>query len=255
MNHTVALESQTVDPTGLGDLLALVGFPSKRKLGERLAGTAEDILRDISSFLDSLLLHAISAQTRGEFIAFRKKSFTRYAEAVISFAKLVRIIVSDSVIEKVLTESFCELEFEVREHGLERFGAPARDQAMFTVWTLRRTSRLISKIVAAGPTPDSLKQQDEKLARDLGLYVTWTQFHLDCFLAAIRFNKPIQLDVLPGIIDGLRAAVNAYGYAREGLNLRVPQEELLITPYEWDGEDQELLDSSMRDMEVHSVDD
>ena len=135
-----------------------------------------------------------------------------------------------------------------------RFGGPAKDQAMFTIWTLRRTSRLISKVASADISKD-LKDQDEKLATAFSFYATWTQFHLDCMLGSMRFNKPIQLDVLPEIIDGLRGAVNAYGYARQGLNLRAPEPEPLIEAIEWDEEDQELLDSSMRDMALQSLDD
>jgi hypothetical protein len=95
-----------------------------------------------------------------------------------------------------------------------------------------------------------LKRQDENLAQAFNFYAAWTQFHLDCMLTAIRLQKTIQLDVLPEIIDGLRAAVNAYGYSRQGLDLRSPQEEPEIHGVEWDEEDQELLDSSMRDMAV-----
>ena len=82
---------------------------------------------------------------------------------------------------------------------------------MFTVWTLRRISGLISKISLLGPVPTSLKDEDSTLARHFGFMTTWSQFHLDCMLTSIRRNRPISLEVLPDIIDGLRGAVNAYG--------------------------------------------
>lgn len=251
----MALQQQTIGVVGLDDLLALVGLPSKRKSAGELSGAAEEILRGISSFVDGLLLRALASQTKYEFVEARRELFGRYAGAVVSLAKLVRIVVPDPVIERVLGDSFCELEAEFRDQGVIRFGASAKDQAMFTVWTLRRTSGLIAKIANSGPAPESLKHQDEKLASSYTSSALWTQFHLDCLLAAIRFDKPVQLDVLPEVIDGLRAAVNSYGYARQGLNLRSPEKEPLIASYEWDEEDQELLDSSMRDMEVQALDD
>ena len=46
-------------------------------------------------------------------------------------------------------------------------------------------------------------------------------------------------------MDGLRSAVNAYGLARQGVDLRKSEAEPEIPAYKWDEEDQELLNSSM----------
>lgn len=255
MNEAVALAPQNVGSVGLDDLLALIGLPSKRKSAAELSNAAVEILKGITSHVDGLLLRAITTQTKGEFIAVRQEVFDDYATALTSLARLARIIVPEPIIERVLGDSFSELEHEFREHGLMRFGGPAKDQAMFTIWTLRRTSRLISKVAGSGPVSENLKEKDQQLASLFSFYAIWTQFHLDCMLGAMRFHKPIQLGVLPEIIDGLRAAVNAYGYARQGLNLRAPEPEPLIEAVEWDEEDQELLDSSMRDMALETLDD
>lgn len=252
MNEAVPLAR--FGTTGLDDLLALVGLPSQRRSSGKLSSSAEEIFRGISSFVDGLLLRAIAARTKSEFDTVRKEVFGPYVDAVTSLAKLARIVVPGDVIERVLNESFCELEAEFRDHGLTRFGPAAKEQAMFTIWTLRRTSRIISKIVSSGPVPENLKDQDAKVASDFSFHTAWTQFHLDCLLAAIRCDQSIQLDVLPEIIDGLRSAVDAYGYSRQGLNLRVPEQEPYIQPYQWDEEDQELLDSSMKDMEAEALD-
>jgi hypothetical protein len=167
----------------------------------------------------------------------------------------MRIVVPDAVMERVLGDSFCELEAAFRDEGVARFGGPAKDQAMFTVWSLRRTSSLIAKIASGAPVPPALKKDDEKIAGEFASCALWTQFHLDCLLTCIRSDRAVQLDVLPAIIDGLRAAVNAYGLARRGLALRVSETEPLIEPYNWDEEDRELLASSMSDMATETVDD
>ena len=254
MNEAVALARQDVRSSGLDDLLALVGLPSRRRSTGELSNPAEEILKSISSFVDGLLQRSIATQTKNEFVSVRKENFGNYAGAVTSLARLIHIVVPNQVIERVLDDSFCELEAEFREHGLSRFGASAKEQAMFTIWTMRRTSRLITKISALGTAPQSLKEQDEEIADSFSFYATWSQFHLDCMLGAIRFGKPIQLDVLPEIIDGLRGVVNAYGYARRGLSLRLPEEQPKLTPHQWDDEEQELLSSSMREMAVEALD-
>ncbi len=254
MNEALSLAPQNVGSVGLDGLLALVGFPSKRKVGAgELAPSVEGALKDIFTLLDEMLLRCIGAQTKEEFVNTRQEVFRGYARGVTSLASLVHLVVPPKVVERVSDESFCELESEFREQGLTRFGEQVRDQAMFTVWTLRRTSRLIGKISVAGDSPAEKRSTDEAFASNFIFYTTWTQFHLDCLLAAIRFDKSVQMAVLPEIIDGLRAAVNAYGFARQGLDLRSPGIEPNITPQVWDEEDQELLNSSMREMEREFV--
>ncbi|MGA8029128.1 MAG: hypothetical protein WB992_18465 [Bryobacteraceae bacterium] len=258
MNEAIVLPEQDIGvlslkPPGLDDLLALVGLPSQRRSKGELSPSAEEILKGISSFVDGLLLRAIAAQNQKDFTAVRSVVFEQYAIAVTSFARLIQRMVAGPVIETVLRECFCELEAEFREHGLARFGSAAKDQAMFTVWTLRRTSRIIATIAASGNVAPDLRSQDQEIATKFAVNATWAQFHLDCLLVGIRHDKSIQLQVLPEIIDGLRAAVNAYGYARQGLNFRSPQEEVTIQPFEWDEEDQELLDSSMKDMDTATL--
>jgi hypothetical protein len=253
MNEAAVMARQNVGSLGLEDLVALVGLPSQRRSAKRLDMQVA-LLESIGSFIDDLLLRAIAAQTKSEFTKTRDEVFVPYARALTSLAHLIRAVVPGPVIERVISESFCELESQFREHGIEQFGATAKDQSLFTVWSLRRTGHLIAKIASMGPARADLKEQDQELARRFSFSVTWTQFNLDCLLAAIRHNRGIQLEVLPEIIDGMRAAVNAYGYAREGLDLRDPPQEPLIEQYQWDSEDQALLDSSMQEMERHLTD-
>ena len=255
MNEAAALIPQRVGGLELDNLLAFVGIPSKRRSVGELSGALEKILKDVAQIVDERLMRVIETRTQEEFANARKEVFGDYLGAVKALSDLVRIVAPSQVIERIAAESFNELEAEFREHGLVRFGDAAKSQATFTIWTLRRTSGLMSKIAIADPVPEKFKDEDAKLASDFAFAAAWCQFHLDCLVAAIRFDKTIQLDVMPSIIDGLRAAVNAYGYARQGLHLRTPEPQPLLTPYSWDEEDQELLDSSMRDMEVQALDD
>jgi hypothetical protein len=256
VNEAQALSLQRVGVLGLGELLPFIGIPSKRKSAGRVPSEIETILESITKILDELLLTAIGAKTCQEFRRTREKVFGRYFSAVKALSDLVHVMLPNQIVERLTSQSFCELEAEFRDQGLARFGPAAKEQALFTIWTLRRTSGLISKIAEAGSVPENLKNQDAKLASEFAYHAAWAQFHLDCLLAASRFDKIIQLDVMPAIIDGLRAAVNAYGYGRQGLHLRTPEPESQLSLHQWDEEDQELLDSSMRDMEeIHAIDD
>lgn len=69
-------------------------------------------------------------------------------------------IVPTSVLSQLANESFSELEADIREHALASFGADMRDRAMFTVWTLRRISDLLSVIAASGRVPEEDGKKD-----------------------------------------------------------------------------------------------
>jgi len=250
MDPVLALEQRIIAPTGLGQLLTFVGLPSKRSARE-LSSSSEELFNGITAVLDQLLLRTIEKRTIASFVATRNEVFEKYFQVVGALSMLAQAIAPPAVIDVLVAQSFSELEADLRDQGTLKFGAAAKDQAIFTVWTLRKTSRLISKIAAGGPSPKETEEADKKLAPEFSFCAAWTQFHLDCMMAAIRLDKPIHPDVLPEIIDGLRAAVNAYGLIRQGIDLRVPRsEEPTVTAREWDQEDQELLDSSMHDMDV-----
>jgi len=176
-----------------------------------------------------------------------------YMRTLRAMSDLVKIIVPDSVIEILAGEYFSELNAELRDQGLTRFGASVLDQAMFTVWTLRKIHDLIPKISTSEPVAKANKAKDGQLAMEFSVASAWTQFHLDCLSAAIRFDRPLYPEVLVEITEGLRTAVNAYGLIRQGVNLRVSPNEPTIEARQWDEEDEELLNSSMHDMD-HETD-
>ncbi len=234
---------------GLGGLPTFVGLPSKKSARVLSEDTAE-IFKGIFSVLNNLLLQAIDAQTSDEFVALRSQVFDDIRKTQKAFTNLAKVIVPKPTLDRLVWESFAEMEAELSEHGLQKFGEVARDQAIFTVWTLRKINRLLAKIVQGEKLPQELVARDKEIAREFSFYVFWAQFHLECLFAAMRCNKPVRPEVLDVICDGMRGIVNAYGLLRQGLDLRWPtKDDESLSPYEWDEEDQELLDSSMADME------
>ena len=230
------------------ELLAFVGLPSKSSQKD-ISESAVEIFHAIKTILDGLLLQAIENKTAAEFRETRDKVFFKYFDAILSVSNLARVIVPQATIDRLTWESFSETEADLRNEGLTRFGATARDQAFFTVWTLRKINALLSRIAAAPPLADEHKALDRKLVIEFSFHSAWSQFHLDCLIASIRFDKAINPDILDEICDGLRSAVNAYGLIHQGVDLREHIEESALQAYIWDEEDNELLKSSMREMQ------
>jgi hypothetical protein len=125
-------------------------------------------------------------------------------------------------------------------------------QAQFTLWTLRRLRALGHAIDAAGAAPEADRGADSRMNKDYRLFSLWSQFHMDVTLTALYTKKDIPVPVQSSICDGLRSAVNAYAIGEEALALRSPVQtsEPDDVPYVWDEEDEELLSSSMRDLDA-----
>lgn len=234
---------------GLRGLLAFVGMPSKTTPKD-ISGSASEILTGIKDIVEGLLLQAIENKTMAEFKATRDEVFSKYFVSVMALSSMAKVVLPPAVIQRLTWESFSEIEADLRDQGLARFGQTARDQAMFTVWTFRKINALATHITAAPTLSGERQELDRKLVRQFSLYSAWSQFHLDCLIVSIRFDKAINPDILDEITDGLRAGVNAYGLIREAVNIREQAEEPLLESYAWDEEDQELVDSSMREIEA-----
>lgn len=229
------------------ELRTFVGLPSKRSAN--ISASADELVENVASIINGLLLSAIERRTRVDFIATRDLVFPQYVRAMRALAGLLEIIVPDRrVVEVLVSEAFCELESDFREQGLSKFGAAIREQGLFTVWTLRKISNIVWQASKAGPVSEGEKTKELKLVSRFAMSVIWTQFHLHCLIISIRRNKPLYPEVLPEISEGLRMAVNAYAWIRQVANLRIPSEDQLLAAPVWDEEDEELLASSMRDI-------
>jgi len=244
-----ALSLQGVGTISIDELLTFVGVSSKNKTA-KLSGSANEVAKSVISVIDEMLLLVIEQRTAEDFISVRGRVIPDYLRAVHALSQIIDIVVPDSVMQQIVYESFSELEAELREQGLNRFGAEVRDQAMFTVWTLRKISDIVGTISKAGPISEELKAQDAECVAKFSMHTAWAQFHMNCLVHAIRTEKPIFPEVLSEIQDGLRAMVNAYAWIRRGVDLRMPQTEPVLSAPDWDEEDRELLESSMRDIET-----
>jgi hypothetical protein len=64
----------------------------------------------------------------------------------------------------------------------------------------------------------------------------------------MQLRQPVYPEVREIVIDGLRSAVNAYAWARRGLDLRSPENDADPAHVEWDDEERQLLDEATYDL-------
>lgn len=232
----------------LQDLLKLIGLPSEKErslaAAKELSASANEVINTVQSVIDGLVLCTIEQHTRADFEKVRSAVFPSYFTAMRALGDLVKIVVPPQAIERIISESFCELEADFRQPGLS-IGSDLSERAMFTVWTLRKINALSQEITAEPPNEDA---GDACLARNYATHAVWTKFHIDCLVKSMRAQKPIYPEVVDPIRDGLRAAVNAYGWIRQWVDLHAARAEPELAQVPWDEEDEILLNDSMGDL-------
>jgi hypothetical protein len=236
---------------GLREPIPFAGFPSRRS-AKQLSGSAEDLVRNIATVIDQLMVSAIEKRTAAEFTAVWNEVFPNYARIMCALGALSKALIPPLVLEQVTADSLCEMEADFRDHALAAFGSAIRDQALFTVWTLRKINDLARQFSSAEVTEDD-KSKDKEFASSFVYHGLRMRFHLDCLLASIKHRHPIYPEILAIISGGLRSGVDAYAWIRQRVDLRTKPEEPVLPFIELDEEDREFIDASARDMAGESA--
>lgn len=245
MNPSIAVTGG-LGVVNLAEMLALPGLRAADK-NQRISGVAKEIIDRVSEIVDELVVSTIQKRTALEFEDAQDDVFPLYYRAVRSLSDLARIVVPKHVREILMAESFSTMEADFRDAGLEAFGASVRDQAIFTVWTLRKISDLCQKIDAAKLDP-TLQESDRKMFDDFVWHAISARFYLDCLLKSMDTKQALVPGVFDIVIEGLRNAVNAYAWARRAYDLRVPRTEAETDDnFVWDDEDKALLFEASHD--------
>ncbi len=244
MNEALAMPVDFM-AVNVGEMLAQANVQSEQRV--RQLPVNGQLLGSIASVVNDLVSVTIERRTAAEFVTTRSQVFPHYFQALRALADLSRILVPRHVLEVLAAESFSEMEAEFRGQGLAAFGVEVRDQALFTVWTLRKTADICQRIDSIGLAP-GLGAPDQALFASFAAHALGARFHLDCLLRSMLIQRPMPPEVLDVVIDGLRNAVNAYAWARRALDLRDPRRETDNVAVEWDAEDQQLLDEASYDM-------
>jgi len=226
-------------PEGILSFLA-----SRSKNSSRvLTPSAVDVFTGCAEAIKQLLRTTIETRTGAEFDRVFESEFPKYVALAMAMSHFASAMVERPVLERLTRESICEMEADFREKGLAAFGSAVRDQAMFTVWTLRKINELVTQILAA-KLEDSKKKEDAEYCANFNFHTFNAHFSLDCLNMALDINQPVYPEVLEKLTNGLRSMVNAYAWARRGLDARIPTQEPNFTLAELDDEDRELMEAS-----------
>jgi hypothetical protein len=163
----------------LGQLLNLVGLPSKSTGGDRageISAGANELVRTIVTVVDDLVSDTLEKRTSADFTAARKEVFPKYFAAMRALGDLGRIVLPKQTLTRLSSEWFCELEADFRNVGPSAFGADLTERGLFTVWTLRKIHDMAQEITVSLPrTEDTGK--DREMAMDFARRAMWTRFH------------------------------------------------------------------------------
>ena len=253
-------EALTIEEAGLSLLekpmegvLAFLASRS-RKSARELSEPASEVFRGIAGILDQQIVTVIEKRTAVEFQAAFSEVFPKYAALTMSLSRFANAIVPPEVVDRLTRESICELESDFREKALAAFGSAARDQAMFTIWTVRKINDIVTQIHAT-KLDESKQKEDKEYCEQFCLYSLRAHFSLDCLNLALRLNRPIYPEVMGELIDGLRSMVNAYAWVRRGLELRVPSVDQPLEANVFDKEDEVFLKASIHNLATMGDDD
>jgi len=235
---------------GIGTLGAF--FKPLPTCDDRIVRADERLILELLSVLERQLIAVLRARSIAEFKAARETVMPRYVRALRALSDTVTNLVPAEVIEKVSEAITGDLAADLEAQREFRLGDQLAEQAVFSLWTIRRIGTLIREISFAGRVREDKRSSDNKLRHEYHVASLWAQFHMDLLFAAIRFDMPIAEEVRETICDGLRAAVNAYVIMKDALALRQSEPAADTEPLDlpWDEEDEELLTASMRDLNV-----
>jgi len=215
--------------------------------------TDENLIRQLTRELDKQLLVVLSCRTADEFTKSRREVWDKYFRARRALNDTLNLLVPKSVIRMVSLAAAERVSEELTRYRNSLFRDEVAQQFEFTSWLVNRIQCVAHDIEKAGSPSD--KDADIRLSDDFALFTAWGQFHYDCVLASMQFERPIPEKVQGSIRDGLRAWVNASAIIEEALSLRIADSQegtVEVHDQPWDDEDQELLDSSMRDLDAES---
>jgi hypothetical protein len=245
-------------PQSIAELRPYVGIADKEDVDISLQ--FNDLFKQLAQVTDSLIVTAIEKREAEDFKATAINLFSPYMRALRVKSDLLQLILKNDLqaTEQIVNRSLTGMEFSFKDYGAKQFGSTLTEQAEFTIFSRRKTASLVWKLFEPEVKNHTPSEEAQKLANTLysqfAVFSAWSQFHLECLTTAMRLKKTIYPDVVPAIVEGLRAEVNAYAIAKQMIDLYLPpaSEEHLV-PYAWSEIDEELLASSMADMESEEL--
>jgi hypothetical protein len=198
--------------------------------------------------IDRIITQLSECRSKAEFVDLRKKVFSDYVNLSYILANSFSIPNDRLIRHAAIQQSFKMIERLFETEGAPRVGVDVVREATFCIETLRRAYRLVDVIYVRGDAAENVQESDRKLAANFSSSALWAQLHLDCLRLVITRRLGLDQEILDEILQGLRLAVMAYSFARQGVELRTKRDPYLVDATQ-DAEDRELLEESFRDCE------
>jgi hypothetical protein len=245
----------------LGDLKApqegVFAFLTSRskKSTRQLSEPIGEVFRGASELRDQMISVAIAARTGEEYDAILGEMFSKYAALTLSLSLIAEALVPKETFERIARESICELDADFRDKSLPLFGTKIREQALFTIWTIRKINDILPRLRSLKVLDESKVAEDRAFNKSFIISSLYAHFALDCLSAAMSLGKPIYPEVMDRLVDNLRSMVNAYTWARRSLALRIPEvTEPMEEPFA-DPDEQAFLDAAQHHLPDAEADD
>jgi hypothetical protein len=206
-----------------------------------LAPSTNDVFSVCLQEIHHILRTVIDTKTHAEYSREFNRLFPKYVALNLSISHFATATIPRDAVERLTRESICEMEADFREKGVAAFGTAVREQALFTVWTLRKINEIVIQINAT-KLPPSKRKEDHKHCAEFNMHAFRAQFSLDALGMALDIERPVYPEVSDELMDGLRSMVNAYAHARKGLDLRAPSESPAFSTAAIDDGDAALLE-------------
>jgi hypothetical protein len=237
------------------DVVGTLGasFEQQNIDNDNLTNSDSKLITQLAFQIHKQILRVLDARSLGEFERLRQDAWPSYARALRALSDTMRNFIPREEFIALTNKALEVFTEDLEKERGKGFTEELINQIQFTLWTLRRLAALGPAIDAAGLPPDESKGVDAELNKDYRVFSVWSQFHVDVTLAALHLHKTIAPEIQHEICEGLRAAVNAYAIGEEALALRrsdVEDTESAVANSVWDSEDEELLASSMKDLDA-----
>ena len=238
------------------DVVGTLGasFKHQRIDNHSLTNSDMKLIAQLAFRVHKQIIRVLEAKNLREFERRRDAAWPNYVRGIRALSDTMRSFIPREEYLALSTEALNGFTEEFEKERGKGFTDELINQIQFTLWTLGRLTSLGSAIDAAGMPPKESKGIDTELNKEYRLFSVWSQFHVDITLAAINLGKPIAPAIQHEICEGLRTAVNAYAIGEDALALRRNEEGLpepVAANNVWDDEDEELLASSMRDLDAN----
>jgi hypothetical protein len=214
---------------------------------KKLQPSFGDIVRTVLTEIDDLGIRAAKAPSVSAFKKERAdKLYPVFVRLTRAISELLEAKLDKSDLRGMREASSKVIQDEVEAKWASHFSDETQKEVLFALNALNSAQSLVLRVTSADlPDDPEVVEANEKLRKDYNLAAQWAHFHFEILRAAFTHKITIASDVLQEILVGLRLAVMAYAFIRQGAELRHILDDRYTEEFDviWDEEDAELANA------------